>query len=64
MKKDTAKIFSMMKDEDRRYGEKAGKSHVVVKDRKQTLKTFKNMKPSDIMMLSEDYEDEFDYDTD
>ena len=29
----------MMKDEDRRYGEKAGKSHVVVKDRKQTLKT-------------------------
>ncbi len=64
MKNDTAKIFSMLKDEDRRYGEKAAKSHVVLKDRKQKLKTYKNMKPSDIMMLSEDYEDEFDYEQD
>lgn len=61
MKKDNDNIFSMLKNEDRRYGEKTGKSHVVVKDRNQKIKTFKNMKPSEIVQLSDELESKYEY---
>lgn len=53
--------FAQMKNEDRAYGERAGKNIAKKAGAKKQKNNnnFKNMRPQDLMSMSDDYEDDF-----